>query len=109
MFKKNYKVYGLEGHRQRESFFPSSFNDLSCEGKTGIIEVFNTDETGTHDFTILRITRDTEIECDAEFYGQIFDGVFENSNVGGFVEMTDAELFQFFKNKRKEEKKNERY
>ena len=33
MFRKNYKVYGLEGHRQRESFFPSSFNDLSFEGK----------------------------------------------------------------------------
>ena len=101
MFKKNYKVYGLEGHRQRESFFPSSFNDLSCEGKIRIIEVLNSDVTGTNDFTILRITRDTEMECDAEFYGQLFDGVFENSNVGGFVDISDADLFHIFNVKRK--------
>lgn len=99
MFRKNYKVYGLDGHRQRESFFPSSFNDLSYEGKTRIIEVFNSDETGTNDFSILRITCDTEIECDTEFYGQLFDGVFENSNVGGFVEITDLELFNICKDK----------
>lgn len=99
MFRKNYKVYGLDGHRQRESFFPSSFNDLSYEGKTRIIEVFNSDETGTNDFSILRITCDTEIECDTEFYGQLFDSVFENSNVGGFVEITDLELFNICKDK----------
>lgn len=99
MFKKNYKVYGLDGHRQRESFSPSSFNDLSCEGKTRIIEVLNSDVTGSNYFTILRITRDTEMECDAEFEGQLFDGVFENSNVDGVVEITDEELFRICKNK----------
>lgn len=107
MFIKNYMVYGLDGHRQRESFFHSSFHDFSCEGKTRIITVFNSDETGTNDFTILRIVRDTEMECDTEFYGQLFDGVFENSNVGEFKEITDEELLKILMNKGK--KGNERY
>ena len=107
MFTKNYIVYGLDGHRQRESFFHSSFHDFSREGKTRIITVFNSDETGTNDFTTLRIVRDTEMECDAEFYGQLSDGVFENSNVGEFKEITDEELLKILMNKR--EKGNERY
>lgn len=107
MFTKNYIVYGLDGHRQRESFFHSSFHNFSHEGKTRIITVFNSDETGTNDFTILRIVRDTEMECDAEFYGQLFDGVFENSNVGEFKEITDEEFLKILMNKGK--KGNERY
>lgn len=63
--------------------------------------MFNSDETGTNDFTILRIVRDTEMECDAEFYGQVFDGVFENSNVGEFKEITDEELLKILMNKGK--------
>ena len=106
MFTKNYIVYGLDGHRQRESFFPSSFHDFSREGKTRIITVFNRDETGTNDFTILRIVRDTEMECDTEFYGQLFDGVFENSNVGEFKEITDEELLKILMNKGKKEMKD---
>lgn len=74
--------------------------------KTRIITVFNSDETGTNDFTILRIVRDTEMECDAEFYGQLSDGVFENSNVGEFKEITDEELLKILMNKGKKEMKD---
>lgn len=88
MKTRSWKVYGLEGHRQRESFCDSYINDFSNE-KDGvrIIEVLNHDKTGTHEYSIIRITRNTEEECDHEFWGQLSDGVFENSRVGKIVEI----------------------
>lgn len=60
MVTRTWKVYGTEGHRQRESFFPSYQYDFSNEQNgTRIIEVDNFDKTGTHDYSIVRITRDT--------------------------------------------------
>lgn len=88
MFTKMWIVYGLEGHRQRESFCNSYINDFSNE-KDGvrIIEVLNHDKTGTHEYSIIRITRNTEEECESDFWGQLSDGVFENSRVGKIVEI----------------------
>ena len=80
-----WKVYGLEGHRQRESFSKSYKNDFSKPGDVRIIEVLNSDKTGTNDYSIIRITRNTEDEVLSEFEGQISDGVFENSRVGKVV------------------------
>lgn len=82
MFTKTWKVYGADGHRQRESFRNSYKYDFSESGKTRIIEVLNSDKTGTNDYSIVRITRDTEQECDLEFDGQLTDGIFENSRTG---------------------------
>ena len=85
MVTKSWKVYGFLGHRQRESFNKSYKWDFSEDDNVRIIEVENSDKTGTNDYTIVRITRNTAEECEAELNGQISDGIFENSRVG-FIE-----------------------
>lgn len=87
MVTKSYKVYGFLGHRQRESFNKSYKWDFSEDDNVRIIEVENSDKTGTNDYTIVRITRNTDEECEAELNGQISDGIFENSNVGDIEEI----------------------
>lgn len=79
---KAWKVYGKEGHRQRESFNKSYTHDFSNENDVRIISVKNSDVTGTNEYSIIEITRNTEAECLAEFEGQLSDGVFENSSFG---------------------------
>lgn len=87
MVTKSWKVYGFLGHRQRESFNKSYKWDFSEDDNVRIIEVENSDKTGTNDYTIVRITRNTAEECEAELNGQISDGIFENSNVGDIEEI----------------------
>lgn len=87
MVTRAWKVYGIEGHRQRESFFESYKYDFSEGSKTRIIEVKNADITGTNEYSIVRITRNTSEECYDEFLGQLSDGIFENSRVGHFEEI----------------------
>ena len=87
MVTKSWKVYGFLGHRQRESFNKSYKWDFSEDDNVRIIEVENSDKTGTNDYTIVRITRNTVEECEAELNGQISDGIFENSNVGDIEEI----------------------
>lgn len=85
---RTWKVYGCDGHRQRESFAPSVFYNFSNElDGVGFLEVLNSDTTGTNEYTILRITRNTAEECEREFWGQISDGVFENSRTGRVEEI----------------------
>lgn len=83
MVTKIWKIYGAEGHRQRESFNSSYKDDFSNE-KDGvrIIEVLNSDVTGTNDYSIVKITRDTAEQCENEIFGQLTDGIFENSKIG---------------------------
>lgn len=83
-----WKVYGAEGHRQRESFFESYKYDFSVGDDVRIIEVENSDKTGTNDYSIVRITRNTIMECKEEMRGQLSDGIFENSNYGYVVEIS---------------------
>lgn len=83
----SWKVYGAEGHRQRESFCDSYKYDFSKPGDVRIIDVENSDKTGTNDYTIVHITRNTETDCKAELWGQITDGIFENSRVGEVVQI----------------------
>lgn len=45
MFTKAYKVYGADGHRQRESFKPSYRYDFSVGNKTRILVGLNADVT----------------------------------------------------------------
>lgn len=86
---RSWKVYGTEGHRQRESFFPSYRYDFSEPGETRIIEVENSDKTGTNEYSVVRITSDSYVECYNEFSGQLTDGIFENSRTGKIVEITE--------------------
>ena len=85
-----WEVYGVEGHRQRESFFPSFEIDLKKCGEYSRsikIEVFNSDKTFTNLFSIVKITAESEEDCRAELLGQITDGIFENSRVGEIKEV----------------------
>ena len=86
MVTRAWEVYGRAGHRQRESFCESYVYDFSKNGKTRIIAVHNSDKTGTNDYSLIIITRDTAQECEDEFYGQLYDGVFENSATGDVIE-----------------------
>ena len=82
-----WRVYGAEGHRQRESFSPSARYDWSQPGAVRVVEIENADKTGANDYSIIRITRETAEECLREFYGQLFDGIFENCRTGKFEEV----------------------
>lgn len=89
MITRIFRIYGVEGHRQRESFRPSYRHDLSCGRVTRIIEVENADITGTNEFTVVKITRNSYDECYQELLGQLTDGIFENSRTGRFEEIDE--------------------
>lgn len=86
-YTKTWRVYGLTGHRQRESFNESYKYDFTQGYKVRIIEVKNSDKTGTNAYTEISITRNSASECDRELDGQISDGIFENSRVGKIQEI----------------------
>lgn len=87
MVTRAWKVYGGIGHRQKESFNPSYVYDFSRGDKTRIIAVHNSDKTGTNEYSVVIITRDTAEECERELKGQISDGIFENSRVSKYCEI----------------------
>lgn len=87
--KRTWKIYGLKGHRQRESFFPSYNYDWSNDKEIRRLWVKNSDITGTNEYTIVTVERDTAEECWREMSGQITDGIFENSYVGEVVEIIE--------------------
>lgn len=84
---RRWKVYGAEGHRQRESFFPSICYNFSTREEPRIIQELNSDLTGTNEYTEVAITCSNAALCEAELDGQITDGIFENSRVGKIVEI----------------------
>lgn len=84
---KSWKIYGMDGHRQRESFNKSCKYDFSENETVRIIEVENSDKTGTNDYSIIHITRNSSEECEEELHGQLSDGIFENSRVGKVIEI----------------------
>lgn len=83
MVSRAWKVYGADGHRQRESF-GESFAFKTVNGCSVLICC--EDITETNDYVIMKITAPTERELEEEFKGQLSDGVFENSKVGKIVE-----------------------
>lgn len=85
---RSWKVYGAEGHRQRESFNESCVYDFTEGEDVRKIEVENSDKTGTNNYSIVRITRNTAEQCEEELESQISDGIFENSRVGEVVEIS---------------------
>ena len=84
---RTWKVYGRLGHRQAISFSPSFTWDFSAEGNVRILDVENSDKTGTNEYTLVHITRNTREECLEEIRGQVTDGLFENYSVGYFEEV----------------------
>lgn len=84
---KAWKVFGENGHRQRESFEKSYTYDFSKANDIRIISVFNSDATGTNDYSLVVITRETAELCKEELEGQLSDGIFENSRTGNIEEV----------------------
>lgn len=85
---RTWKVFGADGHRQRISFGSSIHWDFSNETDgVRIIDVDCEDRTGTNEYVIVRITRNTAEECEQEFSGQLSDGLFENSRFGKIEEI----------------------
>ena len=89
---KRWRVYGAEGHRQRESFCESVKHDFSEGDDVRLLALYNSDLTGTNDFSVIEITRNTAEECVSEFNGQLSDGVFENSIIGRYEEIDVVEF-----------------
>ena len=88
---RTWRVFGACGRRQRISFFPSCVYDMSEEGKTCVVEVLNADRTGTNNYSVLRITCDTEEKCERELQAQLSRGLFKNSRFGTVMEIKAEE------------------
>lgn len=88
--KRSWKIYGLNGHRQRESFNKSFDHDFSEGDVTRKISVENSDKTGSNYYSIIHITRNTYDECEKELEAQISDGIFENSRTGKIEEVING-------------------
>lgn len=87
-YTRAWKVYGREGQQQRESFREShTYNFSNKYDGTRVITVLNSDKTGTNEYTVIKITRNTRGECASELDGQLTDGIFENSDVGKVEEI----------------------
>lgn len=88
MKTKVFKVYGRDGHKQQESFNYSYQWDCS-NLLVGVrkVKVMNYDMTGSHAYTLVEITRNTDEEIYRELEGQLNNGIFEKSNVGKVVEV----------------------
>lgn len=87
-----WKIYGKDGHRQRESFGESYRLDFTEDNDICILEVLNADVTGTNEYSIFILTRNTAEECESTLLSQLDDGVFENSNTGKEEEIPLSEL-----------------
>lgn len=87
---RTWRVFGANGHRQRESFEPSYKYDWTEGEDIREVEVENSDKTGTNEYSIIRITRNTAEECEAELEGQLSDGIFESVNYGKVEELVDG-------------------
>lgn len=87
-----WKIYGKDGHRQRESFGESFKNDFSNCNDICILEVLNADVTGTNEYSIFIITRNAAKECESTLLSQLDDGIFETSNTGKEEEIPLSEL-----------------
>lgn len=87
MVTRSWRIYGPDGHRQRESFGRSESYDWSANDDVRKVGVYREDATGTNDYAIIKITRNTSEECEDELLGQLSDGIFENSRVGKIEEI----------------------
>ena len=91
---KTFRVYGQDGRRQRLSFAPSVRFDWSEDGAVRILDVRNSDKTGTNDYTEIEITTDRR-SPESELMAQIEDGIFEDSKTGKIVEVADGKEVEF--------------
>lgn len=85
-----WKVFGQEGHRQRTSFESSNvYEDLRACTR---VELYNSDRTGTHQYSIVKIFAINKDECFNTLIAHISDGIFENSKVGKIQEISEEDF-----------------
>lgn len=89
MKAKAFRVYGKEGHRFRGSFFKSQ--TLLLSGFPAVMmNVINSDTTGTNEYSVLKFTclfgelSNEAFEHIAEV--QAYDGIFECCTIGDIVD-----------------------
>lgn len=83
-----WRVYGAEGHRQRESFAASHEFVCSREaGEESLVTVLNADVTGTNEYSLVIVTGESAEACERELLAQVDDGTFENCRVGKVKEL----------------------
>lgn len=92
MKTKAWKIYGREGHRQRESFGESL--DFTREADGTRVQLLTSEKTGTNEYVILLVTAKTAEMCREELEGQLSDGIFENSFCGKIEEISEMEDIQ---------------
>ena len=93
-----WKVPGIDGHRQRESFCPS-YEFVDIENVS--YDVFNSDKTGKNNYSIVKVTADNFAQCERSLYAQISDGIFENSRTDTPIEISQKELDEILSNNKK--------
>ena len=86
-----WKVYGADGHDQKEAFRPSVWYNFSCDGDVRLLQFRNGDTTGAYGYSEVVITRNTAELCEEELSGQLTDGAFENNRVGEVVEVIELD------------------
>lgn len=87
-----WRIYGRDGHRQRESF--GSCLDFTRESDGTRVQLLTSEKTGTNEYVILVVTARTAEMCCEELEGQLSDGVFENSFCGNVEEISEMEDIQ---------------
>ncbi len=84
---KRFRVYGLDGHRQRASFGKS--DRFYTWDNLAEITCLCSDRTGTNEYVELIITC-PEWDSYHELEAQISDGIFENCRVGKITEIVNG-------------------
>ena len=83
--EKYYKVYGRDGHRQRESFGISIDWFGTCRGNK--VCLLREDFCFCNDYAIIGIIGNSDAEVEEELQAQLNDGLFENSRFGRVEEV----------------------
>ena len=91
MFMKFWKIYGEEGHRQKQSF-GKSFDSTTWDGVK--YYVVREDLTKTNEYVLFGVVLDTpdRERADDELKAQIYDGIFEGCRVGKVEELFETEF-----------------
>ncbi len=92
---RTFRVYGVEGHRQREAFKPSYDFELKNTEIPVRFSVRNSDKTGTQAYSEVAVSSVSAAHIEKELFAQVEDGIFENSRTGEIVEVIDGKEAKF--------------
>lgn len=78
MYTKTWRVNAPSLSKRTRSIYGDWTGSIIGDETPRIFEVFCADVTGHPSYLLVRITRETERDCDREFNGQLTDGFFED-------------------------------